>query len=164
MSIYVVDTNFFIQAHRVFYPLDVVPSFWNKVRDLASSGTIVSIDKVKDEIYQNDDELKDWCINNLPKQFFKDSTHTIHSYSRIVNWAHNRRNHFQQRAIDEFMAADEADAWLIAYCLEHRFPIVTYEISQPNRRNKIKIPDVCLDFNITFLNTIDLFRQLRESI
>ena len=45
--IYVVDSNFFIEAHRATYPLDVAHSFWNKVKQLADDGKIVSIDKVK---------------------------------------------------------------------------------------------------------------------
>lgn len=40
MTVYVVDTNFFIQAHRSYYPLDVVPTFWRRVRDLAEEGKI----------------------------------------------------------------------------------------------------------------------------
>jgi hypothetical protein len=31
MSIYLVDSNFFIQAHRATYPLDIATGFWNKV-------------------------------------------------------------------------------------------------------------------------------------
>lgn len=47
MPIYVVDSNFFIEAHRATYPLDVAHSFWNKVKQLAATGKIVSVDKVK---------------------------------------------------------------------------------------------------------------------
>ena len=64
MSKFIVDSNFFIQAHRSSYPLDVVESFWVKIKNLASVGTILSIDKVQLEIFDNSahqDELKDWC-------------------------------------------------------------------------------------------------------
>lgn len=47
MGIYVIDSNFFIQAHRANYPLDIAFSFWNKVKQLAEDGKIISIDKVK---------------------------------------------------------------------------------------------------------------------
>lgn len=73
MSVYVVDSNFFIQAHRANYPLDVALSFWAKVRQLAHEGKIISIDKVKDELYNKNDELEAWCKANLPDDFFKDS-------------------------------------------------------------------------------------------
>jgi hypothetical protein len=74
MSVYLVDSNFFIQAHRANYPLDVVASFWDKVRQLAEKQKIISIDKVKKEIYRHQDDLKTWCENNLPVGFFKDTT------------------------------------------------------------------------------------------
>lgn len=72
MSKFIVDSNFFIQAHRSIYPLDVVQSFWTKIKSLADKGTILSIDKVKKEIYDNsshEDELKIWCEANLPDDF-----------------------------------------------------------------------------------------------
>ena len=72
MTVFVVDANFFIQAHRSIYPLDVAHSFWNKVKELAQKGKLISIDKVKNEIYSNEDELKGWCEANLPGDFFKD--------------------------------------------------------------------------------------------
>ena len=73
MSKFIVDSNFFIQAHRSIYPLDVVQSFWLKVKSLSQNGIIVSIDKVKKEIFDNsshEDELKLWCEANLPNDFF----------------------------------------------------------------------------------------------
>ncbi len=59
MPLYVLDTNFFIQAHRAFYPLDIAKSFWNTITELAADEKIISIDKVKAEIDKNDDELTD---------------------------------------------------------------------------------------------------------
>ena len=51
-----VDSNLFIQAHRVNYPLDVVKSFWEALSELAHKDKICSLDKVKKEIYENDDD------------------------------------------------------------------------------------------------------------
>ena len=58
MEVYVLDSNFFIQAHRVSYPLDIAFSFWNKVKQLADEGRIISIDKVKNELYDKNDALE----------------------------------------------------------------------------------------------------------
>jgi len=64
---FIVDSNFFIQAHRANYPLDVANSFWAKIKEFVDEGSILSIDKVRDEIYLNDDELKVWCEMNQKK-------------------------------------------------------------------------------------------------
>jgi len=97
--VYVIDTNFFIQAHRVTYPLDVVPSFWNKVRELAEYDKIISIDKVKKEIFNNDDELKEWCENNLSPNFWKDSNNNPLEYSKIATWGASQTTRYAQKAI-----------------------------------------------------------------
>jgi len=39
--------------------------------------------------------------------------------------------------------------------------IVTEEKSRPNSKSKIKIPDICSAFGIKYLNTIDMFRELK---
>lgn len=165
MKTYVVDSNFFIQAHRAYYPLDVAVSFWRKVNQLAIAGKIISIDKVKDELYNKNDELESWCRTYLPDDFFKDTTDVMPAYSRVVSWASVQRSRFQQKALDEFLSADEADAFLIAYALTDNMQriIVTQEISQPERRNKIKIPEPSNELGVGYVDTMSMFRQLGES-
>lgn len=167
MNLYVVDSNFFIQAHRAYYPLDVIQSFWTKVKQLANEGKIKSIDKVKAEIYSNashEDELKDWCQDNLPNDFFLDTSSFIKDYTDIVVWANSMSNFYKRSAIQEFLAADLADPWLVAYAKANNCTIVTYEKSEPNRKSKIKIPEVCNQFGVRYINTVDLLRELNESI
>jgi len=163
MSIYLVDANFFIQAHRAIYPLDVALSFWNKVEELAENGNIISIDKVKDEIYQNEDDLKEWCVANLSDNFFHNSNIALKEYGTIANWAHSMSHHYKPTALAEFLDTAEADAWLVAFSLNKNIPIITYEKSEPNSKKKIKIPDVCIQFGVSYLSTIDMFRQLGQS-
>jgi hypothetical protein len=164
MSVYVVDSNFFIQAHRASYPLDIATSFWSKVVQLAEEGKIISIDKVKNEIFKNEDELKQWCEINLPDNFFRDTSTIIPQYSQIAAWAVSKNTHYLPNALAEFLDADEADAWLAAYALVdvQNITIVTHELSEPNRKNKVKIPDACLANGVQFCNTIEMLRQLGE--
>ena len=166
MSKYIVDSNFFIQAHRSIYPLDIVQSFWLKVKSLSQNSTIVSIDKVKKEIYDNsshEDELKLWCVDNLPNDFFINTDTVLQNYILIVNWTNSMSHHFTPNAIQEFLETDLADPWLIAFAMSNNWTIVTYEKSQPERRNRIKIPEVCNQFNVRNIDTIQMFRELNES-
>ena len=95
--------------------------------------------------------------------FFQKTTHVLGNYSQVVNWANSKRDHYLQKAIDEFLDAKEADAWLVAYAIANKSIIVTQELSEPNRKSKIKIPDVCIHFNVKFVNTIEMFRKLSVS-
>jgi Domain of unknown function (DUF4411) len=165
MGIYVLDSNFFIQAHRVSYPLDVAFSFWNKVKQLAGEGKIISIDKVKAELYDKNDALEEWCIANLPVDFFKDSSQIMTAYGQVSAWAYSRSGHYLPNAMNEFLDADEADAFLVAYSLTDSANriLVTQEVSEPARQNKIKIPEACIALNVNYINTINMFRQLGET-
>lgn len=167
MSIYIVDSNFFIQAHRATYPIDVVPGFWNKIRMLGDENKIISIDKVKNEIFLNEDDLTAWIRDNLAPSFFKDSAtpEVLECYRHVVEWANTRSTHYQAGALNNFLEANCADAWLVAYAVSlntDRY-LVTQEISQPDRKSAIKIPEVCRAFNIQYLNMIEMFRRLNET-
>jgi hypothetical protein len=165
MEIFVADTNFFIQAHRLIYPLDIAFSYWNKVKQLAEQGKIISIDKVKNELYDKNESIERWCKANLPEDFFRDTSHVMDKYGMVSSWAISKSNHYLPNALNEFLSADVADAFLIAFALEdpNSRIIVTYETSEPLRRSKVKIPDVCIGLNVTYVNTIEMFRKLGET-
>jgi len=165
MAIYVADSSFFITAHRTTYPLDIATGFWNKVRQLANAGTIISIDKVKAELYDKNDTLEAWCRANLPPYFFKSTAGVMTEYGHVTTWAMSRGGHYLPNALNVFLGANEADAFVIAYCLANPADriVVTQEISEPNRRNKVKIPDCCNAVGVAYRNTIEMFRELRET-
>lgn len=167
MSLFIVDTNFFIQSHRITYPLDVATTFWQKVKKLYSENKIISIDKVKDEIFKNDDELKNWIVQNIPNSFFQptETVDVINNYKEVVNWANSKSTHYVPNAINEFLKYENADGWLVAYALaiNDNCQIITQEKSEPNRKSKIKIPEVCDAFNIQYKNIVEMFRSLGET-
>jgi len=161
MALYVADADFFIQAHRATYPLDVATSFWQKIQQFSEKGILISIDKVKDEIYRNNDTLKKWIDENLAVSFF-DHTPLPNNYKRVIQWAVSKSNYYLKKAIDEFSDSGISDAFLVAFCLQNpsQHILVTQEVSQSNRISKIKIPDACLALNISYKNTIEMFRDL----
>lgn len=165
MEVYIVDTNFFIQAHRDTYPLDVAFSFWNKVKKLAIEGKIISIDKVRNEIFDHNDILEHWCRENLPADFFKDTTEALEEYKQVIRWAASKNAHYSLNALNEFLDADEADAFLVAYALKD-VPtriLVTQEVSQPERKSKVKIPEPCDFLHVRYIKVMEMFRELGET-
>ena len=162
MAVCLVDSNFLIQAHRATYPMDVVPGFWSTVKRLADNGDIISIDKVKKEIYSQNDTLTNWCKANLADTFYHDTASVMTEYGMVSNWAISKSSHYLSNAINEFLSADEADAYLVAYALADATnrTIITHERSEPNGKKKIKIPEACDELGVSYLNTIDMFRSL----
>lgn len=76
---FLLDSNFFIQAHRMHYPIDVVPSFWGRVVDLANNGLVISIDKVYSELAMGRDDLYGWCAGFEPVE----CVNTIEMFRRL---------------------------------------------------------------------------------
>lgn len=159
---FLLDSNFFIQAHRMHYPIDVVPGFWRKVIDLANDGFITSIDKVFSEIAMGKDDLYDWCIANLTPDFFQDSRSAITQYQDLANWAVSKATHYSSAALNDFLDANEADAWLVAYAKANNNIIVTHEVSDPQSKKRIKIPDAGYA-PVECVNTIEMFRRLGQT-
>ena|ERR1700761_2991856 len=160
--LYLLDSNCFIQAHRQTYPLDVATSFWNKIKQLSDEGKIISIDKVKMELYKGD-ALHTWCKSNLHFNFFVSSTSVMIQYAKVIQAARARIPFYKESALATFFDAEEADAWLIAHALQKNIAIVTHEISAPLGTGNVKIPDVCMLLNIRTVTLIAMFRELGES-
>jgi hypothetical protein len=185
---YLVDTNFFLTPYKAYYPMDIVPGFWKKVKELAKRGIIISIDKSlneltgKDNNKKIDDALTSWCCENLPKNFFKESDEAIKEYSEIIKWSESQ--HYKRSAIDEFARYSNADAYdsnadaydsnadaydsnadafIVAYAKKYNLTVITEEKSHPESKARIFIPDVCIAFDVKVMNIIAMFRELRES-
>ena len=160
--IYLLDTNIFVETKKRFAPINVGLSFWAMINHLAVEGTIASIDKVKDEINVLGDELTAWSASQLPQGFYL-STSTaavIGQYATIINWASN--GIFTQAAKDEFARNTTADAFLIAMAATdpQNVKIVTYETSEPLRRNKVKIPDAAASVGVSCITLVEMMNEL----
>lgn len=164
MPLYVLDSNTFIQAHRINYPMDVFPGFWNTIKQLASENKIISIDKVREEIKANEDTLRKWMDENLDENFFHstESPEILSEYSKIIQWAHSGM--YNENAKKTFMDYARADAWLISFCRLNDYVLVTQEVSAPDSRRSIKIPDACNANNVRWVNTLNMFRALKISL
>ena len=161
---YIFDANCFIQAHRQSYPIDVAHSYWKKIKELAGSNTIASIDRVYDELFENEDALTQWISGNLPNSFFIDTSddEILSNYREVVAWA-NSQDQYVAQAINDFLEYENADAWLVSYGKAMDSTIITYEVSAPESKANIKLPDACNQFGVSCLNPIEMLRALDES-
>ena len=154
---YLLDTNIFITAKNEL-PMDVYPSFWQALSQLAANGSFKSIKKVEDEIRKGKDELVDWIDNNLPKDFFiKENAETLVALSTVSQWATMSRVYTQAAKV-EF--ASVADSWIIAEALSQSVTVITHETPNPLCKKRVKIPDVCNAVGVKFCDLNTAFRTL----
>ncbi|ABB14902.1 DUF4411 family protein [Carboxydothermus hydrogenoformans] len=161
-SSYLLDTNVFVEAARRYYAFDLVPAFWRILIDHAKNGDVLSIDWVKDEIVRNQDELSKW-IKTIFHNWCNSTNQpdVINAYREIMEWV-NSNDQFLEEAKAEF--ASGADGWLIAYAKVKGCILVTHEKYNPNIRKKVPIPNVCKAFNVPYIDTFDMMRNLGVKI
>lgn len=154
---YLLDANILITAHRTLYPFDIAPGFWEQFIEKASSRIIV-IEPVKMEIDRGEDELSTWFTDNLDRfDYYRvPNSEVIESYRLIIN-SINSNGQYKQSAKDEF--AKLADSWLCAYAHAYDYPVLTNEKYKADVKKRVLIPNVCKEFNIEYVNILDIMRE-----
>lgn len=155
---YALDANILISSNRSLYPFDIAPSFWNQLKEKGDN-KIVLVDKIRDEIYRNDDQLSQWLKTSEDSFILKDSgdENIFLNYSQIITFIQSSRQ-YTEVAKAEF--ASVADSWLCAHALTYGYIIVTQETYDPNIKNRVKIPNICQKFNITYIDLLQFMREI----
>lgn len=170
---YVLDANVFIEAHQRYYGFDICPGFWLSLLRQHQARRICSIDKIKQELVMpkpklndedpgEEDKLSEWVQRQAPRAFFQKTTSKTISdaFSEMVKWAQDEHQ-FTPGAKAEF--ASVADGWLVAHARVNGLTVVTHETYAPEVKNKVKIPNVCIEFDVEYCNTFEMLRALQEA-
>jgi hypothetical protein len=155
---YLLDANTFIQAHRTYYNMHICPGYWEWLEQQCTQGHLISIDFVQQELVDGNDELAEWAKDQdeLFLEVNDDETQT--EFSHIA--AHVMTlNHMRPGTHEEFLGC--ADPWLIAKAITlPDVTVVTHETFDRDIRKKIKLPNICDDFGILYINTFELLARL----
>lgn len=159
MKRFLLDANVFIESKGLAYPFDVFPGFWEWLERDISAGLMHSIDEVFKEIAIGNDELVIWAKNLKPCGCFmpKNDEQTQLNFAQIANWVMDPGRIFTESARKKFLSG--ADPWLIAKAMTIGAVVVTQETFDDKSKKSIKIPNVCCEFGVGYINTIDLIRQ-----
>ncbi len=142
--------------------MDIYPSFWKVLSNLANSGEFRSIKKVEEELRKGKDELVEWIDKELPKDFFFTATPgTLTNLSKVIQWTMGN-SVYTPAAKNEF--AMVADSWIILEALTQSMSVVTLESPDPLCKKRVKIPDVCNAVGVKYCSLNDAFRELGVTI
>lgn len=161
-SVFLIDANILIQSSQKYYAFDIAPGFWESLIVSAKEGKIISIDKVFREIddHRHEDDLKKWVKDDFRFAFKSTETKEVLTcYPSVIENAANNPQ-YSGFAKAEFADFERADAWLIAYAKTHGCVLVTDETYDPNIKRRVKIPNVCKEFDIDHINTFQMIRRL----
>ena len=155
---YILDANVFIEAARRYYAFDIAPPFWENLIRHAANGRLESIDRVKHELEKGKDELAAWASSQFNEAFCStDEEDIIESYSEIMSWVQTQ-DQFSDVAKSDFAAC--ADGWLIACARSKGLVVVTHEVLDPSVKRKVPIPNVCQAFDVRYVDTFTMLREL----
>ena len=117
-TVFVLDANVFITAHRRYYGFDLCLGFWNCLSHYSNQKRILSIDRIREELLKGDDRLKEWVISEAPKTLFEPSNDEVvrDLFSKMMMRV-DSQHQFKDEAKDEFARSN--DGWLAAYAKVH---------------------------------------------
>ncbi len=161
-GVYLLDANAFMQPKQKFYAFDICPGYWASLISQQQLGTILSIDRVSDEIEVGGDELWDWASRQFTEAGFAptDTSEVVAQYAALQTWV-ARNNHYSAGAKQEFAQVDNADGWLVAYAMAYpETVIVTLEDFNEAKRNKVPIPNIATAFGVESITPFEMLRRL----
>lgn len=160
MTLYLLDTNVFIQAKRNHYGFDFCPAFWDWLVQQNRAGSVASIEKVADELRVGGDDLAAWAEERGDDFFLRPDDDVEAVLTTVSDWVANAG--YESAAAATFLQV--ADYWLVAHALAHDCVVVTHETRREKTRRentigKVKIPNVCDGLSVRWADPYDMLRR-----
>jgi uncharacterized protein YacL len=146
---YCIDTNALVDLWRRLYPIDVFPSLWKNIEELARSGKLIAPREVLKELEQVDDDLLKW-VKKHGRMIVGLETEQLDRVKEILR--------VFPTLIEPNKTIPDADPFVIALAMTESVVVVTNErMAGPGARPKI--PNVCSRYGVKCLNLLDFFRE-----
>lgn len=160
---YIFDSNAFILASRQHYGFDIAPGFWAWVRDEKLTGVAASSRWVKGEIDAgnrppDEDLLKQWASIVRPDFWVDDSPAAASAMGELTAWVHHPARIYSPQAKADFL--DSVDYRIIAQAKAESATLVTSEVSEPNSKKRVKIPDAAMAIGVSCMDPFSAYRAL----
>lgn len=149
---YCLDANVLIQAWQKYYNPKFCPDYWNILIELGKNEKIFIPELVYEEIVRTEDDLSKWLkASKIPMAKISEPV-TKHIRKILEDYP---------LLVDNTKARSLADPWVIAHALNENAAVVTKEekVTALNSK-KIKIPNVCDNLGIRWINDFQFIDEL----
>jgi len=152
---YCLDTNVLIQAWQKYYSPKFCPDYWSVLNEFGNQGIIFIPHMVNEEILRTDDDLSQWLKNSNIAVAEIDTNVT--NFLKAIYAA----DPIHKNLVDNTKQRSLADPWVIAHAINENAIVVTKEekVTAANT-NRIKIPNVCDNMGIPWINDFELIEKL----
>ena len=148
---YCLDANIFIEGWNKYYSMELSPGYWEILDGFAKNGRVFSPIEVKREILHLDDGLAEWI--KVRPYFFREITLEVQEELRKIMTKF-------PRLVDSTKQRSIADPWVIAFAITENAIVVTKETPVGNNSRRIKIPDVCNELGVHWIDDFQFAREL----
>ncbi|MFT4272507.1 MAG: DUF4411 family protein [Pantoea sp.] len=154
---YLLDANTYIQAKNQYYGMDICPAYWHWLDLQNEKGIIGSVDMIGRELKDGNDDLADW-VKARPSHFIRnDDSDTQTIFTELVQAV--MAGDYNPGNRDNFLA--KADPWIIAKAKSIGATVVTHESLIMAGTRKVKVPNICHQFDVPCINTFQFLRELK---
>lgn len=166
---FLIDSNVLMTPYRQYYAFDLIPTYWDELSKRASTGRIMLLDMVKDEIAKGQDELSDWVSRQAGFVICNHVTsEIIGKYQEVLQYVQNC-GLYKEQALQAWAPGYVADPWLIAAAAVNNYTIITGEVASGGLSTKTpnknaKIPDVAKAFKVRTNNLFYMMKQFEIKI
>ncbi|WP_409522850.1 DUF4411 family protein [Nitrincola sp. MINF-07-Sa-05] len=154
---YLLDANTYIQAKNQYYGMDFCPGYWDLLDAKFDAGEVCSIEFIGKELKDGNDDLAKWAKERTGHFIKHQDEETQAAFTEIVNFVMTQDYAPAQR--DAFLA--KGDPWLIAKAKTLGATLVTHESTVSPATKKVKIPNVCQQFDVRCISRFDLLSELK---
>lgn len=156
--IYFLDTNILITAARDYYRFSFGPGFWSWILKENQEKRLWSIDLVRKEIREENQEFSYWLNFASQQGFF------VQTQPEWIGHYQNAIQHVSTRYKDGQYKSDfvnGADPWLLAAAAHYGGTVLTLEQPAPNSTTKPKIPTVADALGIGWSEPWSVYEELQ---
>ena len=105
------------------------------------------------------DELSNWAKDQKSGSFFVEPDEKVQAaFTKIADYVNDSYPSHQAKGF-----LDGADPWVVAHAECDRGTVVTWERLGGPGSQKVKIPNICQEFEVEWINTCQMFRELGVS-
>lgn len=153
--IYLLDANTYIEAKNRYYGMEFCPAYWDWLDQQFTMGVAGSIDMIGRELKDGNDDLAEWVKARGTQFIANDDEATQDVFTNIVQFVMSKN--FNPANRDQFLA--KADPWLIAKAKTTAATVVTHESTLNDTSKKVKVPNICKQFDVRCINTFAFLRE-----
>jgi hypothetical protein len=147
---YTIDTSSLVAAWAERYPIDVFPSFWDRLATLIATGEVVACREVLRELERRDKDLHNWCEAHHGFAIEIDDPMQEHVIEIMGKYP---------KFVDERTGKSAGDPFVIALAMRHNPGLVVVTEENGGTAQRPKIPFVCQEENVPCINLLQLIRE-----